>query len=190
MYRYVDVYFIKYYSDIESVGIYSAAMKTSMILNVLTGSLTTLLLPKAISAIRTRSHLSRYLLKAYLLTLAIVVCLIVFYWLSPYILELLFGNTYAGAGLILQWLVLGWIANTLYVPIAQLYYALNKVSLRIGLELLKLTCAVAGFVTLIPMYGAIGAAYALLIAIIITQIIASLLLHFLIKQFYNNESAN
>lgn len=186
MYRYMDVYFLKHFSDIATVGIYSAAMKTSMILNVLTGSLPTVLLPKAVTALKTKAKLSNYLIKSYMITLGIVACFTVFYAIAPYVLTLLFGDEYSKAGNILQWLVIGWVINTLYIPISQLYYALNKVGWRIALESLKLTIAIICFIMLIPEYGAVGAAYALLISIFITLIVAAIILSVLIKKHYMN----
>ncbi len=187
MYRYIDVYFIKYFSDLATVGIYSAAMKTSMILNILTGSLPTVLLPKAVVALKTKNMLLNYFVKSSQITLAIIACFVIFYFLSPYILTILFGEEYATAGNILQWLVIGWMVNTIYIPISQLYYALNKVGWRIALESLKLIIAAICFIILIPEYGALGAAYALLISITATLIIAALILKILIKKHYSNE---
>ncbi|MDH5570504.1 MAG: oligosaccharide flippase family protein [Gammaproteobacteria bacterium] len=175
LYRYIDVYFLKYYADLATVGIYSAAMKTSMILNILTGSLTTILLPKAVEAITSKDKIKTYVKKSYALSALISVCFIIFYFLSPFILPLLFGEEYSEASNILQWLVVGWIVNTLYIPVSQVFYALNKVAWRIAIEFIKLIFAVLFFIILIPEYGALGAAYALLISISITLLIASVI---------------
>lgn len=187
MYRYIDVYFIKYFSDLATVAIYSAAMKTSMLLNILTGSLPTILLPKAVTALKTKDKLINYISKSALICTGITACFLIFYFLSPFVLTLLFGDQYSSAGDILQWLVIGWIINTIYIPVSQLYYALNKVGWRIFLEFTKLIIAAACFIILIPKYGALGAAYSLLIAICITLIISVIAIILLIKKHYLNE---
>jgi O-antigen/teichoic acid export membrane protein len=189
IYRYIDVYFIKYYHDLETVGIYSAAMKTSMLLTILTGSLATILLPKAVTAIKSREALIAYIKKSYMLSGAIVFSFMVFAFLAPWILLLLFGNEYAAAVDILVWLVIGWIFNTLYIPIAQIFYALNKPGTRLIIEAIKIAVAVLAFIILIPVYGGKGAAYALLLAILIALFISIPVCYRQVKTHFMEQSS-
>jgi len=189
LYRYIDVYFIQYYSDLETVGIYSSAMKTSMLLNILAGSLPTILLPKAVSAAKSHKLLKNYFIKSYAISFAIIFLFMIFYFLSPFFLEILFGKEYLSATEILKWLILGWVVNVLYIPISQMFYAYNMASYRLGIELIKVALSVILFIYLIPLYGGIGAAYALLIAILITLFLAISVLGVKIKQTFQNSKA-
>lgn len=188
LYRYIDVYFIKYYSDLQSVGIYSAAMKTSMLLNILTGALPTILLPKAVTAIGNGSGLRTYLKKSFILVMAISAVFFIFMLFAPAILVLLFGVEYASAGHALQILIIGWILNTAYIPVVQLLYALNRSGWRLLIESIKLVVAAASFMLLIPTYGGVGAAYGLLIAITVALLLASITTYRLVNTHLQNNS--
>jgi len=185
LYRFVDVFFIKYYLDLQAVGMYSAAMKTSMLLNVLTGALPTVLLPKAIGVIKSPKCLRRYLVKSYSLSFFILVLFAGFFFVSPYILEALFGEKYTAAAPILSLLVLSWAANVLYIPIMQLFYAINRVGLRLIVELFKLTCSILLFMAFIPRFGAIGSAWALLVAITLSLILGYVLIFIILRKHYS-----
>lgn len=181
LYRYIDVYFIQYFLDLTAVGIYSAAMKTSMLLNILVGALPTVLLPKAITSISSHQALKKYFVNSYGLAGVVVLGFFVFWLICPYFLTLLFGEEYSSAGDILKWLVIGWMLNVLYIPIAQLYYALNRVGYRLSLEIVKLVATVLLLMVLIPVYGAIGAAYALAGAIALALLISVPLIFWLLR---------
>lgn len=186
LYRYIDVYFIQFYSNLETVGIYSAAMKTSMLLNILAGSLPTILLPKAVLAAKSNKLLKNYFIKSYAISFAICFLFMIFYFLSPFFLEILFGEEYVGATDILKWLILGWVVNVLYIPISQMFYAYNMASYRLIIELIKVGLSVIAFTYLIPIYGGLGAAYALLIAILVTLVLAVAVLAVKIKNTFSN----
>ena len=182
MYRYVDIYFIQYYLDTAAVGIYAAAMKTSMMLNILTAAMPTILLPKAVDSIKSSGAIRRYFKNSYGLASIILLAFAVFYLISPFFLTLLFGEEYSEAGPMLQWLVLGWCANVLYIPVAQIFYALNTVGWRLSLEIFKLATTVVLMMIFIPQYGAIGCAYALLFAASLTFIAGLLVAAYLLNR--------
>jgi O-antigen/teichoic acid export membrane protein len=172
LYRYIDVYFIQYYLSAADVGVYSSAMKTSMLLSILVGALPTVLLPKAVASMKSWEHTLTYLRKSYLLASGIAVLFGVFWAISPMLLDLLFGDEYSGGGEVLRWLVVGWALNVFYIPIAQIFYGLNKVKWRLFLELAKLTLTVIGMIYLIPIHGILGAAYAIALAILCTLLMS------------------
>jgi O-antigen/teichoic acid export membrane protein len=173
LYRFVDIFFIKYYLDFEAVGMYAAAMKTSTILNIMTGSMTTILLPKAMDGIKSSKALRSYFVKSYTMSLYIVLLFVVFAIISPYLLDILFGKKFTDASPVLRVLVLGWAFNVLYIPIMQILYAINRVGLRLFLEISKIVCLITFFVLLIPKFGGMGAAWSLLIAICFSLVLGT-----------------
>jgi len=181
LFRTLDVFFIKYFLDLEAVGTYSAAVRTAMILNLFVSAMPTILLPKAIKCFESDKGIRNYFLKSYSLAGGLVLVFIGFYIMSPYILAILYGQEYVEAASILKVLVGSWCFSILYIPIMQIFYAMNKSGSRLIIELFRLLLASILFIYLIPKMGVIGAAWSLLISVGVTLLVASIFSIYFIK---------
>lgn len=184
LYRLLDVFFVKYFLDLESVGLYSAALRTSMFLGILASSTSLVLLPRATAMIGSFEAVMGYLRKAYAMAFMVLLVFLVFFFFSPVLLQILYGDEYLASEATLKLLVLGWSINVLYIPMEQLYYALNKVGWRLSIEISRLVIACLLFTLLIPAFGTVGSALSLLAAISVSFVLSSAGLFFIIKSRY------
>ncbi|BHH84245.1 hypothetical protein LA52FAK_25340 [Desulforhopalus sp. 52FAK] len=187
LFRSLDLFFLKFFTSFEAVGVYSAALRTSMLLSILVSSLPTILLPKAIDATKSKKLLFIFIRKSYSLVSLIVLVFIVFIYFSSDILTFLYGGDYINAAYTLKILVVSWCATALYIPIMQLMYAFNRVGLRFILEVIRLLICVVLFVFLIPKFGGVGAAWALVFSTSVILVVGACVVIY-ISLFTNNLS--
>jgi PST family polysaccharide transporter len=151
---------------LQAVGNYSAAVKLSEVWYFIPMSLVTVLFPKIVQSKQAGSSIYLERLKKLfsLMTAIALVVAVPMTFLSNYVVTVIYGNRFSGAGAVLAihiwttlfvfWGVVGeaWFVNEGLTRLS-LYRTLSAAGLNVGLNFV-----------LIPSFGALGAAVATLIA--------------------------
>lgn len=153
----LDIMMLQKMSTSQEVGYYSVAMNLAMIFPLITTSLTTTLLPKLDGYLKDNT-IKDYIFKVLSNAKYIVVLLIVFEFISPYIITLLFGSEYGNSIHVFQILLIAFIFGVIINPIAIVIYSIDKAYILTILNWIQLPMNYFGNILLIPLLQAEGAA--------------------------------
>lgn len=166
LYMKIDVVMLGKMSGDRETGLYSAASRLSegfyFLPMIITSSVAPMLLHARASG---PAHYMRSMLKLYVLmvrlSLAIAISMAI---LSPFLIEVLFGNSYVQSAAIFR--VHVWTATAVFLGVASSLYLTNEGQQKTSLyrTLIGLAANVSLNFLLIPAYGALGAAIATLIS--------------------------
>lgn len=173
VYQRVDVLLIGRIVGLEELGQYAVAAQIALVFSLFTGSVSGIFLPKSMLAVQSMQAFRKYLKEAFAPIMLILVGLIGFYFVCPFVVEIGFGDIYISSISAIKILTIGWCFQVAYLPFQYLFYALNQPRLRFLLEIIKLGTAVVLLQALTPRYGIDGAASAISIAFFLNFIIAS-----------------
>jgi O-antigen/teichoic acid export membrane protein len=168
----IDVFALTRYGIFEDIGIYFVAVQPIMIISLLMGSISGVFLPKAMSAVKSRSALINYA-KESVMTISIPIAgIFLLMIIAPYFIRIFYGDQYADAGSVLRILLIGWLFLSFYLPFSFLFYALNDSKTRFILELAKILIALMFLFFLVPPMGMHGAALSISSALILNTILS------------------
>jgi O-antigen/teichoic acid export membrane protein len=156
-----DVWLMGVFLDQSQIGIYSVATRFTLPLTIVLGALNTALWPRASalsSATGTVALLRKTLRMGFLVSLAGVVYALI----GPLVAPWLFGAQYASSVLLAQILCLRYCLAILYTPIGVIGYSFGLVRAYWWINLLQLVPVVVINVLLLPVYGPVGSALALI----------------------------
>lgn len=160
----LDVFFLIPFITFHELGIYGAAVRYTAIAGIVTGIITTIMLPKAPPALSNRSHFNKYLIEAAVfgvLQSIFVGALILF--VDP-LVQIMFGDEYMG----MKWFAILLLTQSLLVAYGVPFQALLQcgkyVSIFLYLSITRLLVAVVLLKMLVPAYGAIGGAVAMVVS--------------------------
>ena len=159
----------------HAVGVYSAATRISEVWYFIPVAVVSSVFPSIIEAKQVSDQLyyeriAKLFRLMSLMALSIVIPLT---FLSEFVIRILYGNSYSGAGTVLA--VHIWAAVFVFLGVAQGPWILNEGLMKLSLQRTVIGAAanVVLNIVLIPMYGVNGAA----IATLISQALASFLLN-------------
>ncbi|WP_460596942.1 oligosaccharide flippase family protein [Geomonas sp. Red276] len=156
-----DVWMMGYFLDKAEIGLYSIATRFTMPLVILLGALNTALWPRA-SALTDFDKTMAMIRKTIGLSLLVAVFAMVYSLVAPYATPLFFGQKYADAVLLGQALCVRYVVSLLVCPIGIIGYSFGLVRLYWLVNLLQLVGVVVINMALLPRFGAMGAAMALI----------------------------
>lgn len=180
----LDILFLARYVDLTSLGIYSVAAQLIQIVFLATGALAGICLPKAGEAVRSRESFQAFFRESLWVAALINIGIVLFIFVAPYIVAIMYGNEYAFAGDILRILLIGWIFAVVFVPFSFLFLALSDSRTRFFLELCKMFVGVLLLGWLVPLYGLTGGAYAVTLTLILTTFLSIAVLKHRLKQTF------
>lgn len=157
----LDVVLLGHFRPAAEVGLYGAALALLAKFEVLENAVITSAFPEA-CRYRSRADLRAYVGRMLRLTALISGGLIVLIPLSSTLLTVLYGARYGGGALPLAILLIGFVIGLNAQPIAFVLYPLARVRWIAGGDILQLFFFIAVGLWLIPAYGALGAALAVL----------------------------
>ncbi|MBM2832846.1 MAG: Polysacc synt protein [Candidatus Brocadiaceae bacterium] len=172
----LDVLFLTRYVDFESIGIYSAASQIIMIVSLMTGALSGVSLPRACTIKESSKAFKAFTKESFCVIATINVFILVLYFVSPFFIRLLYGNEYLFAASIMKVLLIGWLFAVFYTPFSFLFYVFDDSRVRFLLELFKVALAVLLLYWLVPMYGLLGGAISMSIALSVNASISIIIL--------------
>jgi O-antigen/teichoic acid export membrane protein len=147
----------------EALGLYVVAVSLSRMLNVFSMSIVAVLFPEASGL--PEAEAAKLSLRVFKISMLCgLAAALAMSALAPFLLRILYGSAFAAAIPVFRLLVLAVVIGGAAMVLAQAFMAVGKpgvASMALGLELVVL---VPLLLTLVPVYGLIGAGWSLLIA--------------------------
>lgn len=175
LYSRVDMLILSRYVDSAAIGQYAAAWNITFIIDLMTYSVIIALLPQAVK-IKHHRDFPAYLKKTFAICMIIAAALSPLYILSDWFFSVFFP-AYTQSAELFGVLFLGAIITLLFHPLYLILYARNRVSrLTLINFLLLLFCTALGL-TVIPVYGAPGAAWVTVIGRVFASVLICYFVH-------------
>lgn len=150
----------------EAMGTYVVALSLSRTLNVIHQAVASVLFPRAVSL--QRSELIELTGRAIRISTAgTAVCGVGVALFGPFLLSLLYGREYRGATVILNILIVEMVITGATLVLTRVYMALGRPGMVTILQSSGLVLSLPLLMLLVPKWGVLGAAYALLTAAIL-----------------------
>ncbi len=182
----LDILMLVYFKTVEVVGYYSAAYKFAFVFPLITGSITTILLPK-VSGLSKKEQLHKYIRKSLKFTMPIIFPLFILLLISRPIILSIYGSEYLPSVIIFQILICGFTLSIIINPIGLIIYSLNKPEILAYLNIIQLILNFLGNLFLIPPHGAVGAAISTLFVRIVGTIFIGSYVYFNLLKRYNGK---
>ncbi|MCK9294123.1 MAG: oligosaccharide flippase family protein [Desulfobulbaceae bacterium] len=161
----LDVTVLAKFVSYADIGIYAAANALVMLLALFSRSLNKVVLPKAMNeAIASPQEFRKFSREVLLSSGLIVLVSLVLFFLAKPAIRIVYGTEYVASASIFRVLLGGYLISMLYVPYSFIFYALGHAHLRFYLECTKIILALALLLVFIPLFGLIGAAWSITIA--------------------------
>lgn len=164
LYRRMDIFLLNYFEGLQTVGVYSAAFMIASTLDLVAASLFVVVFPK-VSRFTVRKEyvnfITRFLIAA--IPLYILTC-IVFWWISKPLIITFYTKEFVDSVSILRILVPGYAVYMVALPLSAIILSRNRPQLLVLIDFIALLIMFIGSISLIPLYGAKGAAVAALIS--------------------------
>lgn len=155
----LDVFALAAFASPAAVGQYGAAVRVSVAASLVTGSIASLLLPRATRVGPSRSDVAVYIRHVTRFA-AVLVAAIALIWLTiPLWVPLLLGDRYSDAIPLARILLVGSAFVAAYTPLSQLFVAQEKPVLALLLPVVKLLALAVLLALLVPELGAAGGAW-------------------------------
>jgi O-antigen/teichoic acid export membrane protein len=152
----LDILMLTSMSGPAEVGKYASASQLAYLFPLITGALTTALLPKA-TGIQEKEALRKYVKSTFRVTsFAVLAALPLILFASP-VVRFLFGERYVDAVPIFTVLLIGFLLSVLLNPASLAFYSLERADLLAYLNLIQLGINFTGNLLLIPHLGGFGA---------------------------------
>ena len=155
----LDLWLMGYYLDERQVGLYSAATRLSLPLNVILGALTTALWPR-VSTVTTVAGVRTLLRRTMKASLAVTGGGVLYALVVPLFVPLFFGPAYRGSIVLTQLLSAGYCVALLANPVAVVGYGLGLARYYWVTNVVQFAVVVALLVLLLPRMGALAGALA------------------------------
>lgn len=160
---YIDQALVVRMLEPKMMGTYVVALSLSRVLNAFHASVVMVLFPKAVSQpARTVQGMTNR--AARISTLFTAVAGIGIACLGPYLLGLVYGGEYAGAGAVLRILVVEVVLSGTTLVLAQAFMALERPGVITALQIVGLSLTLPLMIVFVPRLGIVGAGLALLIS--------------------------
>jgi O-antigen/teichoic acid export membrane protein len=155
----VDLFLVGGLSDARALGLYGAASKIASIVVIVSNSYLTVLLPDLSSAL-TPEIVRKKQRNSFLMVALFVAGIAILALLSDFVVYLIFGKDFAGAGLLVRLMCIGLFFTVLSYPLNATLFAWNRSEVFPLMSGVAILALVAGNAFLIPRWGAVGAALA------------------------------
>lgn len=165
LYTNVAILFLEHYMGNTTVGIFSLAGTLSILFSFFPTGLSTYLMPKiaGASGLRHRELLVNALGMAMLINISL---LVVYFFTAPWLVEKLFGLEYLAVPGLFILMAIVMTMNGTYGIITSVFVGSGRAHEETKSRLMIVLVTVIGCWLLIPKYGILGAAWAMLIGIV------------------------
>jgi len=160
----IDILFLGKFASAYETGIYSAASRLVLGFIIIGSSFAAVLVPKLSRVVDSKTELIRQFKLIWKVVVLLVIGIIFSALISPWIIPLIFGNSFVQSVLVFQSLSVAAIFFMLSIPSNTTLLALGHSKFIGSLSLIQLIIVTALSITLIPQLGAQGAAIALILA--------------------------
>lgn len=173
----LDVLMLSYYRPTTEVGLYAVALALVSRLDILKSAILTTAFPDA-SRRSELSDLRGFVHQSLKLTAIASIALLPLFVVGGFLIQLLYGTAYQDAVPAFYLLLLGFIIGLNSAPVAFVLYPLNQPRWIAVSDLIQLGFNAVLFLILIPPFGMIGAA----IAVVLTRVLAAIITFILVRR--------
>ncbi len=182
----LDVMILSNYVSYADIGTYAAANSLVMLLSLVSRSINKVILPKAMKeAIHSPGEFRKFTLEVLLASSLIVLVSVGLFFGAKPAIQLIYGAEYVASASIFRILLVGYLISMLNLPYSFIFYALAKAHLRFYLECMKIILALVLLFILIPLFGLVGAAWAISISMTVNAACSYLILRKNIAQHFS-----
>jgi len=142
--RRVEILMMPNYVSATDVGVYSAAAHIIMTVYLLIMTVTSVLMPKSIKAVKSIKLFKSYFKQALLSISVVILFILLLIALSQIAVELVYGVEYARSADIMIYLLIGLLFSVIYIPFSFFFYALDITWQRFGIDLITLVLIIVG----------------------------------------------
>ncbi len=178
---YVEIFLLKNLRGSEETAIFAGARRLGSLLPLLTAGLTTVMLPRA-SALQSHAECAGYIRKALKFTvpLSVIVCggLAL---AASLIVPLMWGHTYDASIVPLRWMCLAYGLSFIATPLSYVFFPLKRPGTLVILNGLTLALSIGVGIWMVTRYGALGAAWSMLLVRATMALIMGLVLWRIMK---------
>lgn len=159
----IDVLLVQRFLSAEETGLFSAASRITLLINLVSLSLITVLSVR-VAKYKEINHLNAYLRKAKWLAIASLVGSLLLIPMSGLLIFFTVGEAYQGSSVALAWLLVSTGLATATGPFTALFYLFDRPDYYAWSGLLLMVSIIAFDAVLIPLWGIDGAGMAKLLA--------------------------
>ena len=156
----VDIFVLAFYVPISEVGIYLLAVNLSQMFWLISDSFSKILTPKFTNKRLTHFRISILFRFSRLHSTAIILLSLIGAILSPWLIPAVFGNEFEETALLLNILLMGNIFACSSRVLSIIAFASNNLQINLIATLVGVVFTLIFDLTLIPVFGSIGAAVA------------------------------
>jgi O-antigen/teichoic acid export membrane protein len=153
----IDIFMLEAMSTSGQVGYYASANQLAYLFPLITGSITTVLLPR-VSRLEGGEPLRGYVRRVLQFSPVVLLVLTPLVLVAPFLIPFLMGSEYVPSVPIFRILILGFAISVIVNPISLIFYNRERADLLAWLNLVQLVLHILLNIWLIPIYGAVGAA--------------------------------
>ena len=180
----LDLLVLPVFLDYAEIGLYAVAVQLILVVDMASGALAGLCLPRAGAAVLSRKAFSAFIKESALIILMIEAGIVILLLTAPFIVSMAYGTEYRYAGTVLRYLLYGWMFHVIMVPFSFLYTAIEDSRTRFTLEIFKLVVGVGLLYALVPRFGMVGSACTVSITLATSSIISAFVLKFRLSKSF------
>lgn len=157
----LDIFLLARIAGPVETGVYNAAFRLASFILLINSSFTVTLMPEIFRLGDFRT-LGQFFKKFISIVLGIILFLVPLFFLAPFLIKVVYGTAYLEAIPVFQVLIFAFLGMVLMSVFEMLLYACSRPDLFAVLMIFSLVGSFLGNYFLIPLWGALGAAWALL----------------------------
>ena len=161
----IDQVIISHYLGLADVAVFTVAWQLIQVFPVLTGSITSVLMPK-ISGLGNKTELAAFVWRVFRWVSVGTIGIALLIYPSQYLINFLFGQKYAAAMPVYLILSYSWLLNFLSVPFSMTITIFNRTHIMAIATFFQTIIFVVCNLVFIPRYGIMGAAYTYVISLL------------------------
>ncbi len=162
----IDTLLLQRLSNAREVGLYTTAWQLASIFPVVSGALTTAIMPR-ISIYRTKREIDLHMQSMRSVIWIAIVGFLIIFGFSHLIISNILGGQFLEAQTIFNLLLISFMISLIMVPVSVLFFVLGQPQVLTFLNLIQLIVVVSLDLILIPEFGGFGAAITALVVRII-----------------------
>ena len=161
----IDQVMIGHYLGLVDVAVFTVAWQLIQVFPVLTGSITSVLMPK-ISGLGSKVELNAFVWRVFKWVFVGSICIALLIYPSQYLINFLFGQKYLAAMPVYLILAFSLLLNILAIPFSMTVVVFNKTHIMAVATLVQTILFVVCNLLFIPRYGIMGSAYTYVISML------------------------
>ncbi len=187
----LDQVLIAAFLNSTAIGLYVISLSLSKMIGIIHNSIVTVLFPRMLTMDK-KQMIDTTLVITRITLVAILIIDIILFFLSPFVIELLYGPSFKQADIILKFLIFEVLFSGCAVILSQPFMSLNKPGAITTLQVLSMIINLLLLWLLVPKYGLLGAGIATLLSSILKFLTVVICYPVILKtplpRFYMNKS--